>query len=147
MSTTVELLRQYKELFDEGIITEAEFQTKKSELLFPKDTLEDISGISDQCRSQYRYVNQPQMEPMTADPKVQKINKHIFVWVFTFALGYLGIDRFIRGQIPLGILKLLSCGGLGIWSLVDFIIALVNVYGSKYAATEDVTFINGQYAV
>ncbi len=34
-------------------------------------------------------------------------------------LGWLGIDRFIVGDIVLGILKLITGGGFGIWVLVD----------------------------
>lgn len=34
--------------------------------------------------------------------------------------GQLGIDRFMIGDTGLGVAKLLTCGGLGIWALVDW---------------------------
>jgi hypothetical protein len=37
-------------------------------------------------------------------------------------LGGLGIDRFYMGYIGLGILKLLTLGGCGIWWLIDVIL-------------------------
>ena len=75
----------------------------------------------------------------------KRINKHVFVWVFTFLIGGLGVDRFVRGQIGLGVLKLLTGGGCGIWALVDWIIALIKAYGSAYAGSEEFVFVNGQY--
>lgn len=37
-------------------------------------------------------------------------------------LGELGIDRFYLGKVGTGILKLITCGGFGIWWLVDVIL-------------------------
>ena len=85
---------------------------------------------------------------MSADAKGnRKINKHLFVWVGAFIFGYLGLDRFLRGQIGMGICKLLfGWLTLGIWSLVDWIIAMVKAYGAAYGSVEDLTFdTRGRY--
>ena len=42
----------------------------------------------------------------------------LFFSIFT---GVLGVDRFYLGYTALGIFKLLTAGGLGIWALIDFI--------------------------
>ena len=76
----------------------------------------------------------------------KRYDKHIFCWVFTFLLGELGVDRFARGQVGLGILKLLTAGGCGIWTLVDFIICVTKVYGNLYSNETEVVFINGEYS-
>jgi TM2 domain-containing membrane protein YozV len=43
-------------------------------------------------------------------------------------LGKLGIDRFYTGSIGLGVFKLLTCGGLGVWWLVDIIMLATGSY-------------------
>lgn len=89
-------------------------------------------------------VNAPQTSAYVAQEK--KINKHVFAWVGAFLFGGLGVDRFMRGQVGLGILKIITLGGWGFWALVDWIIALTKVYGNAFSDDEMVTFINGRYA-
>ena len=45
-------------------------------------------------------------------------------WGLFFAcwfLGFLGIHRFMMGDVGIGILQLLTLGGFGLWVLIDLI--------------------------
>jgi TM2 domain-containing membrane protein YozV len=72
----------------------------------------------------------------------RKINKVAYI-LLTFFLGFLGVHRFMRGQIGLGILMIITGGGFGVWTLVDFIISLVKLSaypGDDYVFTKDGKF-------
>ena len=40
--------------------------------------------------------------------------------IVSLIAGQLGIDRFMIGDTGMGIGKLLTCGGLGIWAIIDW---------------------------
>lgn len=44
--------------------------------------------------------------------------------IVSLLAGGLGIDRFLIGDTGLGIGKLLTCGGFGIWAIIDWFLIM-----------------------
>lgn len=70
----------------------------------------------------------------------RRMNKHLFTWLFSFLLGMYGADRFARGQVGLGILKMLSFGGFGFWYFADLLIAIHKSFVSENSEYDDLFF-------
>lgn len=66
-------------------------------------------------------------EPATVSDKQQSV-----AFLLSYFLGAFGVDRFYRGQVGLGLLKLFTFGGCGLWSIVDVVITGV---GARKDAT------------
>lgn len=53
-------------------------------------------------------------------------------WLVTLLLciflGGIGVHRFYAGKIGTGILQLITCGGCGIWTLVDLIMIITGKF-------------------
>lgn len=60
--------------------------------------------------------------PVSSLPDVYSSKTYIAALLISFFLGSLGIDRFYLGYTGIGIAKLLTLGGCGIWALIDFIL-------------------------
>jgi len=72
----------------------------------------------------------------------RKVNKIVYI-LLAFFLGGIGVHRFMRGQVGLGILMIITAGGFGVWTLIDFIISLVKLSsypGDDYIFTADGRF-------
>jgi hypothetical protein len=61
----------------------------------------------------------------SAVPTVFSDKQWMTALILSFFLGVFGVDRFYLGQTGLGIAKLLTFGGCGIWALIDFILIAV----------------------
>lgn len=87
------------------------------------------------------YQGNPYQPGYAVAPGHKVMNKHLFVWLGAFLFGGLGVDRFMRGQVGLGVAKLLV-GWLtfGIWWLVDWIISMVKAYGEAFGNVEELEF-------
>lgn len=44
--------------------------------------------------------------------------------ILSIVAGTLGIDRFYIGDVGLGVAKLLTCGGCGIWTIIDYFLIM-----------------------
>lgn len=51
--------------------------------------------------------------------------------LLAFFLGGIGVHRFYLGKIGTGILMILTLGGLGVWALIDFVMAVAGAMKDK----------------
>jgi TM2 domain-containing protein len=72
----------------------------------------------------------PPMQPQTGGP-TQGYDWTVAL-VLSILVGELGVDRFYTGSITLGILKLLTFGGCGIWWIIDIILIVTGSYKDAY---------------
>jgi hypothetical protein len=97
---------------------------------FGADPMQQMNQGMNQAMNPYG-GGAPMMGPMGANPMAmggagQKS------WMTTLLLaifvGWAGVHRFYTGHTLLGVLQLITCGGGGIWQLVDIIFILMGKY-------------------
>ena len=62
-----------------------------------------------------------QSNPISAEITEQS-NKWVTCLLLCWFLGVFGVHRFYTGHTALGVVQLLTLGGCGIWTIIDFII-------------------------
>lgn len=65
-----------------------------------------------------------EMDLRTANLRFSMMKDPTISIILSILLGQLGIDRFYIGDIGLGVLKLITCGGAGIWWIVDLFLIM-----------------------
>jgi TM2 domain-containing membrane protein YozV len=68
---------------------------------------------------------------MTANQTATGSKSWIAALLLCFFVGVLGIHRFYVGKIGTGILMLITFGGFGLWTLIDFILIAVGKFSDK----------------
>lgn len=65
-----------------------------------------------------------QLDDQMANMLLAQLKDPTVSLVLSILLGAYGIDRIYIGEVGLGILKLLTCGGLGVWWLIDLFLIM-----------------------
>ena len=115
---------KFEDQFEEGILpSEGCPRGHRSESEYGIAVCTALSGIT--CIGEQYWLN-------TSYPCYEDGDSRVIIAVIlSFFVGFFGADRFYLDYYFLGILKLFSFGGLGIWWLIDFILLIFGYWGPR----------------
>lgn len=74
------------------------------------------------------------LEPIELEIHTKKIPRQrhfLILFFFSFMWGTFGVDRIYMGLYGSGILKLLTFGGMGLWTLTDMIVVMTGTFKDR----------------
>lgn len=87
-----------------------------------------LVSLQGKIPAEYSFAIRQKLESLDDDREfvflAADLKSPLVALVLSLILGVYGIDRFYVGDTTMGVLKLLTCGGMGIWTVIDWFLIM-----------------------